>query len=189
MRSVSPSSVAAIALVLVAAVFAASATAAAVADVNNQVFNCDICDFVVGKIYQQMGNATTTCDDIVPHIDTICSDVPFAPTGPSLCRFLVSAECPKILNFFHEGKSANETCTVIGLCSGHDSECHSFGKSKDNGRCTAILANDTDYWRLEWNLLPWVKNKGCSPPRHIGLDAQWCTADNIGCCLSGWTPH
>jgi len=151
-------------------------------------FNCEICDWVVGKVFQYAGNATS-CAAIEDKIDLICNDVPFSPIGPALCRWLVSKECPKLLHFIEEGKSSTEVCEAIGLCAGADSACHSFGKLKDNGRCTAILANDTDYWRLEWNVLPWWKNKGCSPPRHIGFEKQWCTSANVGCCLSGWTQH
>ena len=157
---------------------------------GSEHFNCEICDWVVTQIFQFVSSSNyTSCSTILPHVDHICNDVPFNPIGPAFCRWLVAKECPTVLHFLSEGKTANETCEAIGLCAGADSKCHSFGKLQDNGRCTAILANDTDYWRLEWNILPWWKNKGCNPPRHIGLHEEWCTTANIGCCLSGWTQH
>ena len=151
-------------------------------------FNCEICDWVIGKLDKYV-NGSTDCTFIDSKADEICSDVPFSPVGPALCKYLVGKACPKIITFLQNHDAPNVTCERIGLCSGAGSECHSFGKLQNNGQCTAILAEQSDYWRLEWNLLPWWKNKGCKPPRHIGDHKEWCSTENIGCCLSGYTPH
>ena len=155
----------------------------------SEAFNCDACLWAVNKIYSFVGN-DTNCADIDTAAATFCSAIPIPVVGPYLCNWLVKKECPNIVSWFEAGQSANHTCERIGFCAGPNSACHSFGKLSDNGRCTEYLANETAAdWRLEWNLLPWWKNKGCNPPEHFGYDAVYCSPSHIGCCLSGWTAH
>ena len=146
---------------------------------------CSICLDVVGAVANATGSAG--CGSIDPIVDHFCSVIPPAVVGPALCEWLVQYECPKIVRYLNGGKTAEEACTAIGLCS--SGPCQSFGRDKDNGHCTAELANSTQQWRLEWDALPWWKNKGCNPPKHIGIDPVYCSDQHIGCCLSGWTPH
>ena len=152
-------------------------------------FNCEVCTDLVGKVFSYAGG-NKTCPQIEADADVLCDKVPPSVVGPYLCNFVIKHFCPKVLAWIDAGSSATDVCERIGFCAGPDSECHSFGKESDNGKCTAALANTSSTeWRLEWNALPWWKNKGCVPPRHIGLHKEFCSESNIGCCLSGWTPR
>ena len=147
--------------------------------------SCSICVDVVGAVANATANAG--CGSITPIVDRFCADVPPSVIGPDLCKWLVNYECPKIVKDLQNGKTPEDVCEDIGLCS--SGACHSVGKDGDNGHCTAEIANSTKQFRLEWNALPWWKNKGCNPPKHFGIDAVYCSVKHLGCCLSGWTPH
>jgi len=148
---------------------------------------CEACDWVVDHVFAHVTN-DTNCAEIDQNVTAKCAEA--GSTAAAVCDWIVKKICPKVINWLHQNSSSVSVCERIGFCAGADSECHSFGKLADNGRCTETLAtNSTTEWRLEWNALPWWKNKGCNPPRHIGLTKEYCTTSNIGCCLSGYTPH
>ena len=150
--------------------------------------NCAICEGLLTSLSKRYGT-TSNCDEIEKDASTFCADVPPSIVGPMLCNALIKKECPRLVQWLHKNDTAEHECERIGLCSGPDSKCNSFGKLSDNGACTATLANSTGEWRLEWNVFHFWKNKGCNPPQHFGIHPVYCSEEHLGCCLSGWTKH